>query len=42
MTNAEWKELIAKEFNVSKATANEMLHAMYKAKQICEINKKGN
>ena len=30
MTNAEWKELISVEFNVSKSVAREMLHAMYR------------
>lgn len=36
MTNREWKELIAKEFGVSKSLANEMLHAMYETKNIKE------
>lgn len=29
MTNAEWKELVAKEFNVSKSVARDMVSAMY-------------
>lgn len=29
MTNAEWKELIAKEFGVSKSVARDMVSAMY-------------
>lgn len=33
MTNNEWKELLSKEFNVSKNTANKMLHAIMKIKE---------
>lgn len=29
MTNAEWKELVAKEFGVSKSVARDMISAMY-------------
>ena len=29
MTNAEWKELVAKEFGVSKSVARDMVSAMY-------------
>ena len=29
MTNAEWKELVAKEFSVSKSVARDMVSAMY-------------
>lgn len=29
MTNAEWKELVAKEFDVSKSVARDMVSAMY-------------
>lgn len=30
MTNAEWKELVAKEFGVSKSVARDMVSAMYR------------
>lgn len=29
MTNTEWKELVAKEFGVSKSVARDMVSAMY-------------
>ncbi len=29
MTNAEWKELVAKEFGVSQSVATDMVSAMY-------------
>ena len=29
MTNAEWKELVAREFGVSKSVARDMVSAMY-------------
>lgn len=29
MTNAEWKDLVAKEFGVSKSVARDMVSAMY-------------
>lgn len=32
MTNNEWIELIIQEFDVTRTTAKEMLHAMYKVK----------
>ena len=38
MTNAEWKELIAKEFGVSKSVARDMVSAMYSVYR----RKKGN
>ena len=39
MTNREWINLIAKEFNVSNTIAKGMLHSMYEAKQFLSINK---
>lgn len=39
MTNKEWVNLIAKEFNCSNTMAKGMLHAMYKAHDILSVNK---
>lgn len=39
MTNKEWVNLIAKEFNCSNTMAKGMLHAMYKARDILSVNK---
>lgn len=39
MTNKEWINLIAKEFNVSNTIAKGMLHSMYEAKRILSVNK---
>lgn len=39
MTNKEWVNLIAKEFNVSNTIAKGMLHSMYEAKRILSVNK---
>jgi len=39
MTNNEWKELLSKEFNVSKNTANKMLHAIMEIKKMDTIVK---
>lgn len=33
LTNREWINLIAKEFNVNNTTAKEMLHAMYEVRK---------
>ena len=39
MTNREWINLIAKEFNVSNTIAKGMLHSMYETKKFLSINK---
>ena len=39
MTNKEWVNLIAKEFNVSNTVAKGMLHSMYEAKRILSVNR---
>ena len=39
MTNREWIDLIAKEFNVSNTVAKGMLHSMYEAKRILSVNR---
>ncbi len=39
MTNKEWMELIAKEFNVSNTVAKGMLSAMYKAKKYLAVSR---
>lgn len=39
MTNKEWINLIAKEFNVSNTIAKGMLHSMYETKKFLSINK---
>ena len=39
MTNREWINLIAKEFNVSNTVAKGMLHSMYEAKRILSVNR---
>ena len=39
MTNREWMELIAKEFNVSNSVAKGMLSAMYKARKYLKVPK---
>jgi hypothetical protein len=33
LTNREWKDLISKQFDVSKTTANDMLSAMLRVKK---------
>lgn len=39
MTNREWIDLIAKEFNVSNSMAKHMLHGMYEAKKYFSVSK---
>lgn len=39
MKNREWRDLIAKEFNVSNTVAKGMLHAMYTAKKYLTISR---
>ena len=39
MTNREWIDLIAKEFNVSNTVAKGMMHSMYEAKRIISVNR---
>ena len=42
MTNAEWKELVAKEFGVSKSVARDMvsaMHSVYRRKKDKDIGK---
>lgn len=39
MTNKEWINLIAKEFNVSNTVAKGMLHSMYEAKKYLSVSR---
>lgn len=39
MTNQEWIDLLSKEWNISRSSAKEMLHQMFKVKEIDNIKK---
>lgn len=39
MTNREWTELIAKEFNCSNTMAKGVFHAMLQARKVLLVNK---
>ena len=39
MTNVEWIDLLAKEWNISRSVAKEMLYQMYQVKRIDGLRK---